>query len=68
MRTFGRLREEIRKKFGTLKKFANTMGMDVSTLSAKLNGQGGWKQSEMEKACELLGIPLDKVYEYFFYQ
>lgn len=67
MRTFGRLREEIRKKYGTFDKFAEAMGMDSSTLSKKLNGRVGWTGDEIEKACELLDIPLEKVCEYFFY-
>ena len=67
MRTFGRLREAIKQKFRTLAAFATAMGMDVSTLSGKLNGRTGWKQSEIELACKLLEIPIEKVGEYFFY-
>ena len=67
MRTFGKLREAIKQKYKTLADFAAAMGMDVSTLSGKLNGRTGWKQSEIERACYLLGIPIEKVGEYFFY-
>ena len=67
MRTFGKLREAIKKKHKTLADFAAAIGMDVSTLSGKLNGRTGWKQSEIERACYLLDIPIEKVGEYFFY-
>ena len=67
MRLFGRLREEIRKNFKNTEEFAKAMGIDRSTLSAKLNGKTGWKQSEIEKACKLLSITMAEVGEYFFY-
>ena len=67
MKTFGRLREEIRAKFQTTEKFAKAISMDRSTLSGKLNSKTAWKQSEIEKACKLLDIPMEKVGEYFFY-
>ena len=68
MRTYGKLRELIREKFGTLGNFADAMGMDRSTLSNKINGITAWKQDEIEKACNLLGIPMSEVYGYFFYE
>lgn len=67
MRTYGRLREEIKKNFKTLAEFATAIGVNTTTLSAKLNGKAGWKQSEIENACRLLGISIEKVSEYFFY-
>ena len=67
MRTFGRLKEEIGKKFHSTEEFAKAMGMNRSTLSGKLNSKTGWKQAEIEKACKLLDIPFKKVNEYFFY-
>ena len=67
MKTFGRLREEIRAKFQTTERFAKAISMDRSTLSGKLNSKTAWKQSEIEKACKLLDIPIEKVGEYFFY-
>lgn len=67
MRTFGRLREAIKQKYRTLAAFATAMGMDVSTLSGKLNGRTGWKQNEIELACKLLDIPIEEVGVYFFY-
>ena len=68
MRTYGKLREAIRKKYGTLGAFSVSMGMNLSTLSAKVNGNSAWRQDEIEKSCHLLGISLTDVYDYFFYE
>ena len=67
MKTFGKLREEIRAKFQNTENFAKAMEMDRSTLSGKLNSKTGWKQTEIEKACKLLDIPMEEVVDYFFY-
>lgn len=67
MKTFGKLRERIREKYKTQKVFALAMGMDISTLNAKLNGLRDWTLSEIESACRLLDIRMDEVKDYFFY-
>lgn len=67
MRTFGKLRELIKRKYGTLGAFADALGVSRSTLSIKLNGKSGWKSSEVEEICNLLGIQMESVAEYFFY-
>lgn len=67
MRTYGKLREKIKKVFGTIGKFAIAMGKDRSTISNKLNGLAAWTQDEIEKTCMLLGISMDEVSDYFFY-
>ena len=67
MRTFGKLREVIKRKFGTIAVFADALNMDRSTLSGKLNGKVGWKSTEIEAVCSLLDIPMTSVTEYFFY-
>ena len=67
MKTYGRLREDIKKQFGKLDNFAEAMGMNSSTLSNKLNDKAPWTRPEIEAACKLLGKPMDKVHEYFFY-
>ena len=68
MRTYGKLRELIRKTYDTIGNFADAMGMNRSTLSNKLNGISAWTQDEIEKACKMLGIPMSEVYDYFFYE
>lgn len=64
--SYSKLRGKIREVFGTQEAFATAMGMDKSTLSAKLNGKTDWTKAEMEKACSLLGIPLMEMHFYFF--
>lgn len=67
MRTYGALRERIRKLFGTIGSFADAMGKDRSTISQKLNGGACWTQDEMEYSCELLDFPKSDIPKYFFY-
>lgn len=68
MRTFGKLREEIRKKFKNLGEFADAVGIDRSTLSMKINGKTAFRHDEIEKICKLLNISIEQVYDYFFYE
>lgn len=64
---YSKLRGKITEVYGTQGKFAEAMGMDRSTLSLKLNGKSEWSRIEVEKACKLLGIPIQDVCIYFFY-
>ena len=64
--SYSKLRGKIKEVYGTNEKFAEAMGMDLSSLSAKLNNKSPWKREEIEKACGLLGIPIEEVYLYFF--
>lgn len=68
MRTYGKLRERIRNVFGTIGAFADALNKDRSTVSKKLNGIVPWDQVEMEDSCNLLGIPRERIPEYFFYE
>ena len=68
MRTYGKLREKIKKVFGTEGAFATALNRDRSTVSKKLNGIVPWDQAEIEESCRLLGIPLENIPEYFFYE
>lgn len=68
MRTYGKLREKIRNVYGTIGAFADALGLDRSTISKKLNSVVPWDQVEMEESCKLLGIPVDNIPEYFFYE
>ena len=64
--SYSKLRGKIREVFGINENFAKAMGIDLSSLSAKLNNKSPWKRVEIEKACELLQIPIEDVYLYFF--
>ena len=67
LRKFGSLREKFGEVFGTQQAFADAMGMDKATLSSKLNSKTDFTLSEMETACNLLGLSTEKIPEYFFY-
>ena len=51
---------------GTQAVFAEKMGLSERTISLKLNNKIAWKQSEIQKAVEILGIPDDEIQLYFF--
>lgn len=51
---------------GTQVEFARRMGWSERTASLKLNGMVNWKQDEIIRACEILGISLDEMPTYFF--
>ena len=66
--SYSKLRGKIREIFKSNEKFSEAMGMNSASLSAKLNNKTPWKREEIEKACELLCIPIAEVYLYFFYK
>ena len=66
-RTYGRVREKIKGIFGTQAAFAKAMGMSHFAISSRLNSTIDWSLHEIEKACQLLNIPIERVGEYFFY-
>ena len=68
VRKYGQLKELIRKQFKTLDDFATAIGISRSALSKKLNGISDWSCSEIENICKVLGIPMAKVSDYFFYE
>lgn len=63
---FNKLEGKIVEVFGTKANFASAMELSQTTMTAKLKGRIDWKRNEMRNACELLGIPLANLVEYFF--
>lgn len=63
---FSKLIGRIVEKFGTRYAFASAMGIGKNTLSAKLSNESEFTQTEIAKACELLSISEEEMYEYFF--
>ena len=63
---YAKLRGAIREKFRTQGTFARAIAMHPTTLSKKLSGQVDWTRQEIEKSCQLLGIPGDQIHAYFF--
>lgn len=64
--SYSKLKGRIKEVFDTIQAFADAMGKDVSTISAKLNNKSTWKREDIEQACKLLGIPVEDVHLYFF--
>lgn len=64
--SYMKLRGRIREKFGTQAAFAEAMGMSETTISAKLTRKTDWTRTEMEKACDLLDIPIVEAHLYFY--
>lgn len=65
---FSKLRGRIKEIFGTEYAFADAMGYNRSTISAKLNQQSEWTRADMDKACTLLNIQFSEVGLYFFWR
>lgn len=63
---YAKLRGKIREVFGTNAHFAAAIGVNITTLSLKLNGKSKWDHEEIAKACEVLGIKIEEVHLYFF--
>ena len=63
---YSKLRGKIKEVFGTQESFAEAMCISKATISYKLNGLVEWTQEEMEKAIEILAIPLEEIHIYFF--
>lgn len=63
---YSKLKGKIREVFGTQENFATAMLLSQVSLSAKLNNKVPFTQSEINKACELLGIQLEFIPVYFF--
>lgn len=63
---YNKLLGKIVERVGTQAAFAEKMGLSERSISLKLNGKVAWKQTEIAKACEVLGIRLNEIDKYFF--
>lgn len=63
---YSKLLGRIVEKVGTQGRFARQMNLSERTISLKLNGKIGWKQSEIADACKILGISDRDISTYFF--
>lgn len=63
---YSKLKGKIKEVYGTQNAFAKVMGISTVSLSAKLNNLVGFTQAEINKACELLEIPVALITVYFF--
>lgn len=63
---YSKLLGRITEKYGTQSSFAAAMKLSERTLSLKLNSKIAFKQTEILKSCQLLGICVDDIPTYFF--
>lgn len=63
---YSKLHGRIVEKVGTQANFAEKLGLSERSMSLKLNGRVGWKQTEISKACEILEILPAEIPAYFF--
>ena len=63
---YGKLLGRIKEKGFTQAQLANIVGMTPGTMSAKLNNQAYFKQSEVIEICGVLDIPISEYGDYFF--
>lgn len=63
---YSKLLGRIIEKYSTQAAFAEAMELSERSLSLKLNGHRGWKQTEIAKACSLLELSGADIPEYFF--
>lgn len=63
---YSKLSGRIVEKCGTQAIFAEKMGLSERTVSLKLNNKIPWKQTEMQKASEVLSFSSGEIQLYFF--
>jgi hypothetical protein len=63
---YSKLRGRIRERFGTEQAFAEAMEKTISQMSLLLNGKAVWRQVDIKKACDILGIADNDIGQYFF--
>lgn len=63
---YSKLLGRIVEKCGTQAVFAQKMGISERSISLKLNNKQGWKQSEIQKAIDILDLSEIEIQAYFF--
>lgn len=63
---YQRLRGKIKEVCGTQDVFASRLGLGRVSLSQRLNNQLEFTQEEIYKSCDILGIRLDEIPEFYF--
>lgn len=65
---YSKLLGKIKEKGYTQAEFAVELGKASSTFSLRLSGEGYFRQPEMIKICDMLGIAYKEIPVYFFTQ
>ncbi|ASJ93607.1 MULTISPECIES: DUF739 family protein [Staphylococcus] len=63
---YSALNGKIISEYGSQYAFARSIGLSERSLSLKLNNKVSWKDKEMAKAIDLLGLKEDSIPIYFF--
>ena len=63
---YSKLKGRIVEKCGTRKAFAEMVGIAECTLVSRLKCDTYFTQAEIFKAAEILEIPMESIFEYFF--
>lgn len=63
---YGQLRERIKDSERSQKDLADRLGISANAFSRKLNGRLLWRQEEIYGLVTELGIPAERISEYFF--
>lgn len=63
---YAKLNGKIIEKCGTQAIFAKRMGLSERTISMKLNNKIAFKQSEIQKALDVLDLASEEIQVYFF--
>ncbi len=61
-----KLKGKIKEKMGTQSSLSREIGLSEKTFSLKINGKIEWRQSEIIKISNILGIKCEEIPEYFF--
>ena len=63
---YSKLRGKIKEVAGTMYYMAELMGISKMGLYYKMSGRFPFTQHDIMKACDVLGIPVNEIPEYFF--
>lgn len=63
---YSKLRGRIVEKFGTLENFSKEVKISNHTISKYMNNKIPWKQTNINKAVQVLEIPPEEISSYFF--
>lgn len=63
---YSKLAGLITEKFKTQANFSESIGLSERSVSLKMNGKLSWKQTEISKVCDVLGICSEDIPAYFF--
>lgn len=63
---YSKLKGKIREKLGSESKYAELLGLSQASISAKLNSKVPFSMIEIDMTLEILSIPKNELYDYFF--